>query len=91
MRTLKKAVLVFLTGLLLTVGVALASNGASVEWSVVGGGGGRAEAGSYAVEGTVGQPVVGSATTNSSEVCSGFWCGATVEYNLYLPLVSKKM
>jgi len=89
MSALRKFTVAILGGLLLAVGMALAGDSASVDWSVVGGGGGRAEAGGYAME-TVGQPVVGSASANSFQICSGFWCGAAVKYNLYLPVVTKE-
>jgi hypothetical protein len=72
---------------LLLAGVALANGIPTIDWNVIGGGGGHAEAGIYGLDGTIGQPVVGTATDTNSELCSGFWCGAAVEYKIYLPLV----
>jgi len=60
---------------LLLASVVLANAGAAIDWRVIGGGGGHAEAGTYALDGTIGQAVVGAATDGGYELCSGFWCG----------------
>jgi hypothetical protein len=78
-----------LVALLLLGGVALADGPPAADWDVIGGGGGHAEAGIYTLDGTIGQPVVGPAEGTGYELCSGFWCGAAVEHNLYLPLILK--
>jgi hypothetical protein len=72
--------------LLLLDGLALANGTSVIDWDVIGGGGGHAEAGIYTLDGTIGQAVVGTATDTGSELCSGFWC-RVVEYRIYLPLV----
>jgi len=74
---------------LLLAGVTLANGTPSIDWYVIGGGGGHVEAGVYALDGTIGQAVVGTATDTGYELCSGFWCGAVVEYRIYLPIVLK--
>jgi hypothetical protein len=71
---------------LLLGGLALTNGTSGIEWDVIGGGGGHAEAGIYTLDGTIGQAVVGTATDTGSELCSGFWC-RVVEYRIYLPLV----
>jgi hypothetical protein len=79
----------FLCSLLLTV-FALASGSYSINWWVVGGGGGPITGGGYAINSTIGQPVVGVAKDTGYELCSGFWCSefvAVVEYRIYLPIV----
>jgi hypothetical protein len=87
-RAMKRtAILLALAALLLLTGVALANGTPAIDWDVIGGGGGHVEAGVYALDGTIGQAVVGTATDTGSELCSGFWCGAAVEYKIYLPLV----
>ena len=74
---MKIRVLVLLTLiLLLLVGVVSAQNAASIDWRVIGGGGGHAEAGIYALDATIGQAVVGQVVTPPYELCAGFWCGA---------------
>jgi hypothetical protein len=78
----------FLCSLLLA-SVALANGTPAIDWYVIGGGGGHVEAGVYALDGTIGQAVVGTATDTGYELCSGFWCGAVVEYRIYLPIVLK--
>jgi hypothetical protein len=74
---------------LLLAGVTLANGTPSIDWYVIGGGGGHVEAGVYALDGTIGQAVVGTAKDTGYELCSGFWCGAVVEYKIYLPIVLK--
>ena len=68
------------------VSVVLANGTPAIDWNVIGGGGGRAEAGIYTLDGTIGQAVVGTATDTGLELCSGFWCGVA-ECKIYLPLV----
>jgi hypothetical protein len=78
---------------LLLVGVALAQTSASYDltWNVIAGGGGSISSTSYAINSTIGQPVVGVAKDTGYELCSGFWCSelAAVEYRIYLPIVLK--
>jgi hypothetical protein len=92
----KRRVFALLMGLLcclLLVGVALAQTSASYDlsWNVIAGGGGPISGGGYAINSTIGQPVVGVAKDTGYELCSGFWCGAVavVEYKIYLPVVLK--
>lgn len=73
--------------LLLLTGAVVASGSASVDWHVIGGGGDRFEAGDYTLDCTVGQAVAGTARNDPYELCTGYWCGAAVEHNIYLPLV----
>ena len=54
--------------------------------SVIGGGGGNSSAGAYVLDGTVGQPVVGTVSNSPYNLCAGFWCGMGV-YKVYLPFV----
>lgn len=68
------------------------STGYDLSWRVIGGGGGHAEAGNYALDGTIGQAVAEVVSNGGYTLCSGFWCGAAVaamEYNIYLPMVLK--
>jgi hypothetical protein len=86
------ALLAALLCFLLLVGVALAQTSASYDltWNVIAGGGGPITGGGYAINSTIGQPVVGVAKDTGYELCSGFWCGAAVvEYRIYLPIVLK--
>lgn len=61
--------------LLLLVGVALAAGTPSVDWKVTGAGGEHLEQGIYALDNTLGQPVVGPISTGNIEICAGFLCG----------------
>jgi hypothetical protein len=61
----------------------------SVSWDVVGGGGGHAEAGNYALDSTIGQSVVGTASLTNYSLCSGFWCKVMAFFREYLPLLFK--
>jgi len=73
--------------LLLSTTALSASNApaaAEVQRHVIAGGGGRSEAGDYALHGAAGQPVAGTTVDSSYELCAGFWCGGT--YKIYIPL-----
>lgn len=67
------------------------SMAATLERSVIGGGGGRSEAGIYTLEGTIGQAVTGESDTGSSQIRSGFWFGAfgasPFPWILFLPAI----
>lgn len=70
------------------VGASWAKGTAAVDWAVLGAGGGHTETAPYnSLDGTIGQPVVGTAIDTGSELCSGFWCGVGAAYDIYLPLV----
>lgn len=83
---MKRAAFVLLM-LILLVGGASAQGPLTIDWFVIGGGGGHAEAAPYALDGTIGQAMVGVVSSASYELCSGFWCGAAAQYRVYLPLV----
>jgi hypothetical protein len=76
---------------LLLAGLALASGSYSINWWVIGGGGGLISGGGYAINATIGQAVVGTVSGGGYELCAGYWCGAAavVEYKVYLPIVLK--
>jgi len=84
---MKRAIIPALLAFFLLVSVALAQGTPTINWSVIGGGGGHAEAAPYALDGTLGQPIVGLATGPSVSLCAGYWCGAAAQYRVYLPLV----
>lgn len=84
---MKRAVFLALLTLFVLTGSALAQGVTSIPWSVLGGGGGHAEGGMYSLDGTVGQAIAGQASALPYDLCAGFWCGAAVQYRLYLPLV----
>jgi hypothetical protein len=95
-RTLRKAVRVGIPlgviAILLLTGTALASNSGTLtlEWYVIGGGGGHSAALPYTLDGTVGQAVVGTIIlAGPYDHCAGFWCWAWdfERKNMYLPLV----
>jgi hypothetical protein len=69
------------------IGEAMAvPNQASVVRRVIAGGGGHAETVPYSLDGTIGQPVVGTAGDFPRLLCSGFWCGIR-GYMAHLPVV----
>jgi hypothetical protein len=82
-----RAITLALAAVLLLVSVVLAQGTPAIDWDVMGGGGGHVEAAPYALDGTIGQAVVGRATESGSELCSGFGCGVTAAYSVYLPIV----
>jgi len=84
---MRRAIIPALLAFFLLASAVLAQDTPAIPWSVIGGGGGHAESAPYALDGTVGQPMVGQATGPSLDLCAGFWCGAAVQYRVYLPLV----
>jgi glucose dehydrogenase len=85
-------VAVFAT-LLFTVMVLAASEGFSIDWWTVDGGGGTSQGGDYAVSGTIGQPDAGSPMSGGDyTIVGGFWSGASAPPSsnlVYLPLVMR--
>jgi hypothetical protein len=82
----KASILLISAALLLLTSVALANGTPSVDWWVIGGGGGHAETAPYALDGTVGQPLVGVVSNTPYQLCFGFW-GGGAEYKIYLPVI----
>ncbi|MFQ6100812.1 MAG: hypothetical protein ACE5OS_06205 [Anaerolineae bacterium] len=78
-----------LCGLLLTtVALAMSSDNYRLDWftPLTGGGGGAVASTNYAVNFTVGQSAIGTASSASYNGCLGYWCGE-FEYRIFLPLV----
>jgi hypothetical protein len=75
--------------LLSSVVLAMSSTNYRLDWftPLTGGGGGAASSASYAVNLTVGQSVVGASASADYGGCLGYWCGVSVEYKVFLPLV----
>jgi hypothetical protein len=74
-------VLILLLALLSLAGLALAAATQTpvIDWRVTGGGGGHVEQGIYSLDNTLGQPVVGSISDGSNDLCAGFWCSPEME------------
>jgi len=74
---------------LVVAGLALANGGIELSRWVLSGGASDSAAGGTTLLATLGQPVVGSVTSDGGDVTlgQGFWHGATPGYNIYLPLV----
>ena len=89
---IKVRILLLACGLMLVMGTTLsaAPQAAEIVRSVIGGGGGRLEQSPYTLDGTIGQPVVGTSSESPYELCAGFWCGgessSSSDYEVYLPL-----
>lgn len=61
----------------------------SIEWQVLSSGGVPAayEPGSFSLNGSLGQNIIGSSVIGDSEISSGFWFGVSREVTyLYLPI-----
>ena len=50
-----------------------------IDWWVIGAGGGHSQSGSYQLDGTIGQPIVGSSSSPNYLIDAGFWVGAAPE------------
>ena len=46
-----------------------------IDWWVVGSGGGHSQSGSYQLDGTIGQPIVGQSSSANYRLEAGFWVG----------------
>jgi hypothetical protein len=71
-----------------------AASAPTIGWKVISSGGGHAEVAAYRLDGSIGQPVVGRRTSESSELCSGFWCRVATGFrvlpvHLYVPVVTR--
>jgi hypothetical protein len=84
----RRAIFAIMAVLLLLASVALAQDTPDISWSVIGGGGRHVEAAPFALEGTVGQAIVGQISSVPYKNCAGFWC-AWEGFQLSLPLVLK--
>ena len=71
--------------------LAMSSANYRLDWftPLTSGGGGPAESAGYAVNLTVGQTAIGSASSSSYQACLGYWCGAVGQWRVYLPLITK--
>jgi hypothetical protein len=82
---------ILLCGLLLAgSALAMSSTNYRLDWftPLTGGGGGPAESANYAVNLTVGQTAISVSSSDSYQVCLGYWCGGSF-YRIYLPLITK--
>ncbi len=59
--------------LLLILACAGIACGFTVTWSTIDGGGGRSTGGTYAIEGTIGQPDAGAMTGGNYTLTGGYW------------------
>ena len=66
-----------------------AGSGYDLSWSTLDGGGGSSSGSGYSLSGTSGQPDVGTLSGGGYTLNGGFWGGAMINYNIYLPLVLK--
>jgi len=67
--------LFLITALILMTPLAFAQN-YQIDWWVIGSGGGHSESGSYQLDGTIGQPIVGNSLSANYILEAGFWVGA---------------
>jgi hypothetical protein len=89
--TKKWTILGVLLASLLLVGTALAQG--SIDWWVIGGGGGSGTAGGTSLDGTIGQWAVGSGTSGTTQLGSGFWGGGSAEGPsgaVFLPVILRQ-
>lgn len=91
MKTKWVVVVLMLCALLLMGSGWNAITSTSVNWYVLGGGGGKVTNGLLVLEGSAGQSVAGEVHKDSTELCAGYWCGSEETYEyiypLYLPVI----
>jgi hypothetical protein len=88
---MKSRVLIPLLALILSltvVGLALAQDGIErPRWVLGSGASDSTGGGGVALRATLGQPLVGFVSGGDVTLGQGYWYGAKLEYNIYLPLV----
>ena len=66
---------------------ASSSDGTTLDWSVLSGGGAPASSGDVTLNGTLGQTAIGSASGPGATLGAGFWYGlGEGAYEIYLPV-----
>jgi len=95
---MRKITLIALSlALLLGLAAGLVRAGSSaisaINWQVLAGGGHPATTnqGNISLNGTLGQPVIGTASGGDLTLSAGYWHGARSEYRIYLPLLLKNV
>jgi hypothetical protein len=85
----KKSILLAALALsLLCAGVALAAGSPSIDWWVIGSGGGSTTVGNTSLDSTIGQWLVGSDESGNLQLGPGFWGGGWDKgYRVFLPVV----
>jgi len=58
-----------------------------IDWYVIGSGGGHSQSSSYQLDGTIGQPIVGTSSSSNYIVESGFWVGAGEQGSICGPYI----
>ena len=91
---MKRLIILIPTILILLLGAAIShaqsGSGYDLTWNTIDGGGAMFSAGgAYSLGGTIGQSDAGTLSGGSYTLVGGFWSGATVRYNIYLPLILK--
>lgn len=86
--------LLALAGSLVVTAIVLGQAGGDLDlgWSTIAGGGGESMGGTYAIHGSVGQPIASSAPSSDGDrfsLTDGFWQVGSTERQIYLPLVSR--
>ena len=63
------------------------SDGTTLDWSVLSGGGAPASGGAVTLNGTLGQTAIGASTGTGATLGAGFWYGlGEGAYEIYLPV-----
>jgi len=76
--------------LLTTTALAMSSDNYGLEWHTgLLGSGGSAQSANYAVNLTVGQSAIASASSTNYQAGMGYWYGLLPNYPIYLPIISR--
>jgi hypothetical protein len=98
---MKRLIILIPIALVLLIGISTANaqrnndpstpqSGYDLSWYTIDGGGATfSVGGSYSLGGSIGQPDAGSLSGGSYQLNGGFWGGASINYNIYLPLALK--
>lgn len=76
--------------LMVSASMASAAPAQTIDWWVMAGGGGTAAAGGVTLNVTIGQALAGVNAAGGSDLCAGFWCGASANpLKVYLPAIQR--
>ncbi len=88
MRKLLPGIVVLL--LLTTTALAMSSDNYGLEWhTALMGSGGPAQSTNFAVNLTIGQSAIASASSTNYQAGMGYWYGLLPNYPMYLPIISR--
>lgn len=89
---MKRGISIFLLMLALVIPITIAfaqAAGYTIPWSTIANGGGISSDGTFTLQGTSGQAVIGTMSDGAHTLTGGFWASSADSYRSYLPVILK--